>query len=177
MTQDRDNADATAAPATLELGGLGVLILRPLTPQDEAFIRAEYIRQCLPLLKSPLQQIADDVKGLPPALAAIAVRAAVEIQSGSFSGKGDPTEEMILSRLYHPDGVAFRIWIHARDAQPALKLAEVRAEITDANTVEVLANLAKAFGLVDDGAGDGEKKEASAAGPPEAGTSTPPASG
>ena len=169
-----DSFNAVGASGTLPLGKLGLLIVASPTPEDEILIRMEFRRQCLPLLRSPLQQIADDVKGLPAELASIAVRAAVELQSG-HSGRGEPSEEMIFSRLYTPDGAAFRVWALARHAHQDLTLTAVRAEITEETVIETLANLWRAFQPKDAAEDDVEKKVTGEPTSPESGRRHGPA--
>ena len=140
----RESHAATAAAGTIQLGER-LLIVKAPTPEDEMLIEQEFRRQCRPLLKSPLQRIAEDAKDLPPALAELAIRAAVELQAGSRDGLGEPSEDMVLGRVYSADGCAFRIWVLARHAHPELKLSDVRAVVTDENVIEMLARLWQAM--------------------------------
>lgn len=139
MELDR-NEQAVAAPRSVQVGKLLLVLAKP-TAADELHIQSEWRRQCLATAKTPLQSILDDLKSLPPAMAQIAIEAAVKTQAASGEGgKVEPDEDKIFARLFTIDGLSYRLWHLARKADPALTLAAVRAEVEASDVAQVIAD-------------------------------------
>jgi hypothetical protein len=88
--------------------------------------------------------LAAEWEKLPLTMQQAAMAAAVSQGSG---GNPEPTQEQIQAQVYEPEAVRLWVWWLARDDQPALKLEELAAVITDKNVVQILADLARATKL------------------------------
>jgi hypothetical protein len=123
---------ATGAPGTIRLGNTVWLVSQP-TAADLLALRS-YVKARLP---SPLEAVAQKVKGLPPEVQAAAVKAAVELEaSGS-----EVTADRIQDELCRPEVAGWWLWMLARKEHPWAKPDDFRAHLDTDNVHAVLADL------------------------------------
>jgi hypothetical protein len=139
------NQLATGAPGSIELGGETYLVSQPtkgdfvtLNKELEKIWKAKNEGR----KSSVIADIAQDLKLLPPEFQKMAMDSAMEAVKDR-----SPTKHELSSILFEREGVAFWAWLLIRKTQPSIKLATIRAGITDDNLDQICGQLLEANGL------------------------------
>lgn len=139
MDSQTANDLAAGAPGVITLGGVEYLVA-PATDKTGILVR-NYVKS---KLKTPIQAIADAVQGLPAALRAEVLKAAVSQQAGG----SEVTEEAARDILLSVDGCRFLAWVHLKPpTNPELTREKLNALITEENYLDVFPELDKATGM------------------------------
>lgn len=83
---------------------------------------------------SPIQYVNANAGDLLPGVLAEALRSAIAMGSG---GGVEPNREAVVRAYDTLDGVRFRLWFHARKAEPSLTQADVDKLVTDDDRYEL----------------------------------------
>ena len=139
MDSQTANDLAAGAPGVLTLGGTDYLVA-PATDKTGILVR-NYVKS---KLKTPIQAIADAVQGLPAALRAEVLRAAVAQQAGGSEVTEEGSREILLS----VDGCRFLAWVHLKPpTNPELTRKQLDALVTEDNYLDVFPELDRATGM------------------------------
>ena len=61
-----------------------------------------------------------------------------------LTGRRRPTPEQQSQQLYNPAGCCYLVWLSARKHHPRLCLEDIEPLVTDANVVQILADVSRA---------------------------------
>lgn len=90
---------------------------------------------------------SEELKGLCPEDRAVLLKE----YARAAKGKRAVTEQDIQDAMLTPEGLAFMVWVAAKKQDPALKLQDVQALVTEGNCDQVFADFADATGIDEEG--------------------------
>lgn len=146
MTDKEKNTEAAAPSRPITLGGHVYLVDPPTVSQNKSIIF--FIQRRIAKRATPLSRLAND-----PAFKLLPLQAQVEAAreaSKAQVGVGEtPTIDgaAILAELMEPETLAFVVWLLSRRNHPDLRMEEIAPHITEANAVQVFAELNEASGM------------------------------
>lgn len=138
------NQLATGAPGTISVGETTFLVGQP-TDADFVTMRKHFVKVWKARNSAPLKAVAEAVKGLPPAVAAEAIKEAARLQAGNQ----EPSDDAIKGMIHDAECCAFWVWVLAKKHDAGLKLDVVQSLVTDETVDDVFAQLLVATGLKD----------------------------
>lgn len=139
MNQLEANEAVAGGKGTLVLEGTTYLV-DPLTDRHFATL-TNFIRK---RMKSPLESIADSLKGLPPELAKEAIREATKMQA---SGGAEMTKAYLVEQLSNPKVLGFLTWLLVKSSHPTVTHDDLTILIEKEGVDRVLVELYEAAQL------------------------------